>query len=135
MSKHDIWKKRSFRIPLLNDRRRQKALKGRDQLSSSGNWKKSDIITRTGKLRECTEVGRRGKRWDPISFRHGTVKTYKWKYQQAVGNMGVERGEGVRARDKDLKDFGIRTTGLNSPKKEEEQEAEDRNVGTCPLWG
>lgn len=49
--------------------------------------------------------------------------------------MGAELGEAVRTREKDLKDFGIRTTGLDSLKKEEEQEDEDRALGTCLLIG
>lgn len=49
--------------------------------------------------------------------------------------MEVEKGAAARTRDKDLKDFGMRNAGLDSPQKAEEQEAEDKNLGTCPLMG
>ncbi|XP_064428696.1 neuronal PAS domain-containing protein 2 isoform X5 [Mirounga angustirostris] len=43
---------------------------------------------------------------------------------------GREVGEAVRTREKDLKDIGMKTTGLDLHRKEEaEQEAEDRTLG------
>lgn len=41
-----------------------------------------------------------------------------------------------RTREKDLKGFGIRTTGLDSPEKEgKEPEADERAAGACSLLG
>lgn len=47
--------------------------------------------------------------------------------------MGVGLGEAVRTTEKDLKDSGIRTTGLDFLKKEDKQEGEARNLGTYLL--
>lgn len=47
---------------------------------------------------------------------------------------GREVGEAVRTRDKDLKDVGMKTKGLDLCRKEEaKQEAEDSIWGTCSL--
>lgn len=61
------------------------------------------------------------------------METPSGNNQQAVGNVGVGLGEAVRTTEKDLKDSGIRTTGLDFLKKEDKQEGEARNLGTYLL--
>lgn len=101
------------------------------KLGSKDSITKQQEKTRRGQLSSLGEEKR--KKENQISFRQVKVETSKWKHRQAVVNVGVEKRAGVRTRGKDLKDFGMRNAGLDSPQKVEEQEAEDKNLGTCPL--
>ena len=76
-------------------------------------------------------TGEKRKKEKSEGFRQVQWEISKWKYWGAISYVGINLSE-----TEDLEDFGVRTTGLDSPRKEGAgQEAEERTLVTRSLLG
>ena len=117
-------------VPEWQEQMREEAFQDRLQFSSAGKQKKSHIIHRTRAAGRMMWGGEKGKR-----------KESSWFEASLVGDTHTEISAGswqrgrraVRTWDKDLKGFEIRTTELDSPKKEGKEQ--ERTLGALVTSG